>query len=72
MTAPTITPVSYSTEGAALATGYSVDVIRRAIRAGDLAVHYPHVDGRTLTKGSILRDELKRWVRDGDTERATS
>ena len=71
MSAPTITPVSYSAEGAAVATGYSVDVIRRAIRAGEIAVHYPRVNGRPLSKAAILRDDLDRWVRDGATECAS-
>lgn len=71
MTAPTIKPVSYSYDTAAAATGYSVDVIRRAVRAGDLEMVYPRVDGRTLSKGTIPAQSLDRWVETGRLDRAS-
>lgn len=64
-----ITAVSYSVDTAAAATGYSPDQIRRALKAGDLTMHFPEVDGRQLTKGSILAEDLRTWVESGKTER---
>ncbi|WP_030526630.1 hypothetical protein [Phycicoccus jejuensis] len=69
MTAVAIEPVSYSYETASAATGLSVDVIQRAVRAGDLEVRYPQVAGRTLSKPVIERDELARWISQGAPER---
>ena len=67
-----IAPVSYSFAGAAAATGYSSDLIRRAVSAGDLVAHYPDVDGRQITKPVILADDLRAWVARGKTERIYS
>jgi hypothetical protein len=64
-----IAPVSYSIDTAAPASGYSADQIRRAVRAGDLPMHYPDVNGRQLSKGVILADDLREWVSRGKTER---
>ncbi len=64
-----IEPVSYDYAGASAATGYSVDVIRRAVRAGDLVPRYAVVAGRQLTKPVIPRDELRAWIAAGATER---
>lgn len=64
-----IAPVSYDYAGASAATGLSHDVIRQAVNAGELAVRYPVVNGRTLTKPVIEADELRRWVSAGKTER---
>jgi hypothetical protein len=64
-----IAPVSYDYAGASAATGYSVDVIGKAVKAGDLAVRYVVVDGRQLSKPVIEVDELRRWVAAGKTER---
>ncbi len=69
MTAPTLTPVSFSYETAALATGHSIDTIQRAVRAGDLAVKFQQVAGRTVSKPIILRGELERWIEAGVNER---
>ncbi|MGY4642817.1 hypothetical protein [Cellulomonas sp. URHB0016] len=55
--------VSYSIDGAAAATGMSADVIRRAIRAGDIIAHYP------TSKPLILADELRAWVERAPTEK---
>lgn len=62
-------PVSYDTAGAAAAAGVSVDIIKRALRAGDLEARYPTVGGRTIAKPLIPVDELRRWVEAGVTER---
>jgi len=62
--------VSYSFEDAGRATGYSKDIIARAVKAGDLTPRYPLVNGRQLTKPVIEHDELTRWVAAGRTERA--
>lgn len=69
-TAP-LAPVAYDTAGAAAAAGVSVDVIKRALRAGDIEARYPKVDGRTIAKPLIPADELRRWVEAGSTERPT-
>ena len=71
MSAVQITPVSYDYAGASAATGYSVDVIRRAVDAGDLEVRYVTVNGRVLTKPVIQREVLERWVAAGQMERAS-
>jgi len=63
MTAATMA-VSYDVQGAAAATGMSVDVIRRAIRTGDLTAHYP------TSKPLILADDLRAWVTAAPTERS--
>jgi len=60
MNAPVI---SYSKADAAMAVGVSVDVINRAIRAGDLAPAKPTVNGKPVAKVVILAAELERWVR---------
>lgn len=67
---PTITPVSYDYESAWLATGASISLIQRAVRAGDLEIHYLVIDGITTSKPVILHAELARWVKSGPTERA--
>ena len=58
--------VSFNLQEAADSTGYSVDVLRRAIRAGDLATSAPRVNGRTITRRVIKADELERWIESGD------
>lgn len=72
MTAPTITPVSYSYETAALATGHSETTIRRAVAAGSLVARYVELDGKRSSKPVIERSELKRWVAEGAIERSTT
>jgi len=48
--------LSYSIEEAAVATGYSTDSIRKAIRNNDLSVKYAN------TKPVILASELESWL----------
>jgi hypothetical protein len=67
-----IAPVSYDYAGASAATGFSPDIIQRAVKAGDIEAHYPVVSGRQLAKPVILADELRRWVAAGKTERKAS
>lgn len=57
-------PVSYTVQGAAEASGLSADVIRRAVKSGDLVAHYP------TSRPVILRDELEAWIKASPTERA--
>lgn len=52
---------------AALAVGYSDDVIRAAIGRGELTARYA-----TSTKPVIEVDELKRWLKTSPTERWAS
>ena len=56
------TPVAYTLAGAATATGYSIDVIRRAVRKGDLVTHAPKVGGTRVARPVILHDDLMRWL----------
>ena len=58
------TKLAYSLQEAADATGLSIDTIRRAMRAGDLAVTYPRVNGRPISKPLVARSELERWTND--------
>jgi hypothetical protein len=67
-----IAPVSFDAAGAAQASGLSVQVIRRAMRAGDLPVHYPEVDGRQIDKPLIDAEDLRAWVRRGKNERSAA
>lgn len=65
----TIAAVSYSIDTAAAATGASRDVVQRAMRSGDLVVHYPDIDGKQVGKPLILAEDLRAWVAAGKTER---
>lgn len=56
------TKITYDVREAADATGVSMDVIRRAIRAGDLATRSPKINGRQIAKPLIPADELRRWA----------
>lgn len=56
------TPLSYDVASAAAATGVSVDVIRRALRSGDLRAVTPKVDGRRITKLLIRAADLEAWL----------
>lgn len=62
MSTSTVEPITYNVADAATATGVSPDVIRRAIRAGDLATTSPKVDGRQISKPLIPAAELRRWA----------
>jgi hypothetical protein len=48
--------LAYSLDEAAAATGYSADVIRRALRANSLTARYAN------TKPVILATELTSWL----------
>lgn len=61
--------VSLTLQGAADAVGVSVDVIRRAVRAGDLVAVYPRVGGRTVSRPVIRLEDLRAWVATFTTER---
>lgn len=51
-----VTPVSYSLDGAAAATGLSRASLQRAINRGDLVARYYG------TKPLLQRDELLAWI----------
>lgn len=59
----TATTIAYNKADAASAVGVSIDVINRAIRAGDLVPAKPTINGKTVGKVVILASELERWVR---------
>ena len=71
MNAP-IAVVSYCIDTAAAATGVSRDVIQRAMRSGDLVVHYPNISGKQVGKPLILAEDLRDWVAAGKTERTNA
>ena len=56
--------VAYTIKDAATAAGVSQDVIRRAIRSGDLVANYP------TSRPVILRTELEAWIAATPTEKA--
>ncbi len=55
-------PLAYNYADAARVTGYSIDVIKKAVHTGDLVPVRPSVGGRELSKPVILAEELKRWL----------
>lgn len=56
-------PIAYTIPGAAEASGVSPDVIRRAIRAGNLTARYP------TSRPVVLADDLRAWLASTPTER---
>lgn len=56
--------LAYTVKEAAESTGYSRDVIDRAIRAGDMATLDPKVEGRSIKVRTIRSTELERWLED--------
>jgi len=61
-----LAPVSLTYADAAEAAGVSVDIIRRAVHAGDLIAHFP------TSRPVILADDLKAWIAATPTARVTS
>lgn len=59
---PAIVVIAYDVETAAEAVSLSTDVIRRAIRSGDLATTSPKIEGRALAKPLIDPDNLRAWA----------
>jgi len=57
-----MSPIAFTIQTAADATGLSVDVIRRAVKSGDLAATRPTIGQRKITRDVILRAELERWL----------
>lgn len=54
--------IAYTKKQAAEASGVSLDTIRRAIQAGDLATVQPRIDGREIQRVLVLGTELERWL----------
>lgn len=54
--------LSYGLKEAATATGLSEDVLRRAVRAGELRTLTPTLEGRKITKILIPADALQEWL----------
>lgn len=65
MSAVELVAEAYSYETASIVTGVSQDILRRAVRAGDIAVSRPEVDGRPISKPLIPRAELHAWIERG-------
>ena len=62
----TIAPrLAYNRRDAAAQVGVSVDVIDKAIKAGDLRAVRPTIDGRKLATILIRHTELERWLAEG-------
>lgn len=59
--------LAYNSRQAAEASGYSWDVIRAAISAGDLRETFPVVNGTRLKRGVIRREDLQAWLDQGGT-----
>lgn len=60
--------IAYTIEGAAGATPLSKDLIREAINAGELIVHYRQGGVHPI----ILEDDLKDWIRSLPTHKQAS
>ncbi|MBP7988835.1 helix-turn-helix domain-containing protein [Candidatus Neomicrothrix sp.] len=65
MTTAAPTKLAYTRREAAAACGVSVDVIDKAIKAGDLRAVRPTIDGRKLATILIRHTELERWLAEG-------
>ena len=59
------TRIAHNRRQAAEATGVSLDVIDKAIKAGNLRAVRPKVGDRKLSTVLILHTELERWLTDG-------
>ena len=57
--------LAYTVKEASESTGYSRDIIDRAINSGDLATLDPRVDGKPIRVRTISATELKRWLENG-------
>lgn len=56
-----LVPVSAGVTDAARLAGVSVDTIQKAVRSGDLPIHYP------TRRGLILIEDLRAWVASAPT-----
>lgn len=57
--------IAYNLAECAAMTGLSIDMIRRAYRAGDLAPARPRINGVPITKPVVITaEELERWLKD--------
>ena len=65
MTTAAPTKLAYTRREAAAACGVSVDVIDKAIKAGDMRAVRPTIDGRKLATILIRHTELERWLAEG-------
>lgn len=65
MTTAAPTKLAYTRREAAAACGVSVDVIDKAIKAGDLRAVRPTINGRKLATILIRHTELERWLAEG-------
>lgn len=65
MTPTTVDALAFTIDAAAAACGVSPDVIRRAIRTGDLPVKYP------TSRPVIRRADLDAWLEAAPDERPT-
>lgn len=64
--------LSFTFAEAAASTGYSLDVIRRAVRAGDIATVAPLVNGLAISRRVITSPELTRWLESGEPRSPTT
>ena len=58
---PALNPVSAGVTDAARLAGVSVDTIQKAVRSGELPIHYP------TRRGLILIEDLRAWVASAPT-----
>jgi hypothetical protein len=59
---PSLRPIAVSIPDACAMTGVSREVLRQAIRRGDIPVHYPS------SRPVIPVDELEAWLRSTPTQ----
>lgn len=57
-----IPPITVNYAAAASITGYSIDMIKKAINAGDLPVVAGSVNGRPIDKPVIPYEALRAWA----------
>ena len=60
--------IAFTIEGAAAATPFSREIIRKAIATGDLVVHYRENGSHPI----ILDEDLRDWIRSLPTQRQAS
>lgn len=60
--------ISYDYETAGTVTGFSKDIIEKAVKAGELDRHYVTIDGKPVRRPVVMHDDLHAWVKRGAPE----
>ena len=56
--------LAFTINEAAEATGFSEETIRRAVRAGDLPVRKPKINGKKVNRLVSLASDIEAWLSD--------